>query len=164
MLLNVCWQFGNCYLLNTCWQFCVLLLLNVCWQFGITQSLNSIDRVSSFYWTRGSKLCFLTPFSYFSCYFLTLVSSQNHYLLISLCLSWLHRNPISRPVFLYLWHSKVVRRTCAPSSYAWQAWHIAQYVLPPSCKGYRIPWHHISPNRAEGGVGPARRVSGRRVE
>jgi hypothetical protein len=60
--------------------------------------LNRNDRVSSFYWTRGSKLCFLTCFSYFSCYFHILVFSLNRYLLISLCLSWLHRNPISRPV------------------------------------------------------------------
>ncbi len=31
--------------------------------------LNRKDRVSSFYWTRGSNQCFLTCFSYFSCYF-----------------------------------------------------------------------------------------------
>ena len=45
--------------------------------------LNSDDRVSSFYWTRGSTLCFLTRFSYFSCYFLILVFLQNCYSLIS---------------------------------------------------------------------------------
>ncbi len=56
--------------------------------------LNRNDRVSSFHWTRGSKQCFLTCFSYFSCYFLILVFSRNCYLLISLCLSWLHGNPI----------------------------------------------------------------------
>ncbi len=53
---------------------------------------------SSFYWTRGSKQCFLTCFSYFSCYLYILVFLQNHYLLISLRLSWLHWNLISRPV------------------------------------------------------------------
>jgi hypothetical protein len=47
--------------------------------------LNRNDRVSSFYWTRGSKLCFLTCFSYFSCYFHILVFSQNRYLLIFCC-------------------------------------------------------------------------------
>ncbi len=47
--------------------------------------LNRNDRVSSFYWTRGSKLCFLTCFSYFSCYFHILVFLQNCYLLISFC-------------------------------------------------------------------------------
>ncbi len=31
--------------------------------------LNRNDRVSSFYWIRGSKKCFLTCFSYFSRYF-----------------------------------------------------------------------------------------------
>ncbi len=46
--------------------------------------LNRNNRVSSFYWTRGSKLCFLTCFSYFSRYFHILVILQNHYLLISL--------------------------------------------------------------------------------
>ncbi len=56
------------------------------------------DRVSSFYKTRGSKLCFLTSFSYFSRYFHVLVFLQNRYLLISSQLSWLHGNPISCPV------------------------------------------------------------------
>jgi hypothetical protein len=60
--------------------------------------LNRNDRVSSFYWTRESKLCFLTCFPYFSCYLLILVFSRNHYLLISSCLSRLHGNPISRPI------------------------------------------------------------------
>ncbi len=60
--------------------------------------LNRNNRVSSFYWTRGSKLCFLTYFAYFSCYFLILVFSQNCYLLICLRLSRLHGNPISRPI------------------------------------------------------------------
>ncbi len=57
--------------------------------------LNRNDRVSSFNWTRGSKLCFLTCFSYFSHYFLILVFLQNCYSLISSCLSRLHGNLIS---------------------------------------------------------------------
>jgi hypothetical protein len=60
--------------------------------------LNQSVRVSCFYGTRGSKLCFLTCFSYFSCYFLIIVFSQHFYSLISLRLSWLHRNQISRPI------------------------------------------------------------------
>jgi hypothetical protein len=60
--------------------------------------LNGNNRVSSFYWTRGSKQCYLTCFSYFSHYFLILVFLKNCYLLISSLLSWLHGNPISRPV------------------------------------------------------------------
>ncbi len=60
--------------------------------------LNRNDRVSSFYKTRGSKQCFLTCFSYFSCYFLILVFLQNCYSVISLRLFQLHRNPISCPV------------------------------------------------------------------
>jgi hypothetical protein len=53
------------------------------------------NRVSSFYWTRGSKQCILTCFSYFSHYFLILVFLQNRYLLISSRLSWLYGKPIS---------------------------------------------------------------------
>ncbi len=61
--------------------------------------LNRNDRGSSFYKTsRGSKICFLTCFSYFSHYFLILVFLQNCYSLISLRFSWLHGNSISRPV------------------------------------------------------------------
>ncbi len=60
--------------------------------------LNRNDRVSSFYWTRGRKKCFLTCFSYFSHYFHIRVFLQNCYLLISLRLSWLHGNPISCPI------------------------------------------------------------------
>ncbi len=77
-------------------------------------SLSSNNRVSSFYWTRGSKLCFLTCFSYFSCYFLILVFLWTRYLLVYLHLSWLHGNLISCPIFSYLWHSEVVHCTCTP--------------------------------------------------
>jgi hypothetical protein len=124
--LKICWQFGICVSLNVCWRFGDLVLLNIClrfgicvslnvhWQFGIILSLNSINRVSSFCWTRGSKICFLACFPYFCCYFLILVFLQNCYLLISSRLSWLHGNLISCPVFSYLWHSEVVHRMCAP--------------------------------------------------
>ncbi len=44
--------------------------------------LNRNNRVSSFYWTRGSKLGFLTCFS---CYFHILVFLQNRYLLKMFC-------------------------------------------------------------------------------
>jgi hypothetical protein len=47
--------------------------------------LNRNNRASSFYKTRGSKLCFLTCFSYFSCYFHILVFLLNCYVLISSC-------------------------------------------------------------------------------
>ncbi len=60
--------------------------------------LNRNNRISSFSWTRGSKLYFLTCFSYFSCYFHILVFLLNCYLLISSCLSRLHGNPISPPI------------------------------------------------------------------
>jgi hypothetical protein len=36
---------------------------------GTSYPLNRNDRVITFYWARGSKQCFLTCFSYFSCYF-----------------------------------------------------------------------------------------------
>ena len=60
--------------------------------------LNRNNRVSSFYWIRGSKQCFLTCFSYFSRYFHNLVFSRNCYLINSSRPSQLHGNPISRPV------------------------------------------------------------------
>ncbi len=60
--------------------------------------LNRNNRVNSFYWTRGSKLCFLTCFPYFSRYFHILVFLLNCYFLISLRLSRLHGNPIYCPV------------------------------------------------------------------
>ncbi len=49
--------------------------------------LNSNDRVGSFYWSRGSKLGFLTSLSYLNCYFLILGFLCSHCLLVSLRLS-----------------------------------------------------------------------------
>ncbi len=49
------------------------MLLNACWQFGNTLLLSSNNRISSFYWIRGSKHCFLTSFSNLNCIFLFLV-------------------------------------------------------------------------------------------
>ncbi len=60
--------------------------------------LNRNNIVSTCYWTRRSKLCFLTCFSYFSHYFPILVFLQNCYSPISLHLSCLHGNLISCPV------------------------------------------------------------------
>ncbi len=94
-------------MLKICWRSDVLMLLNVRWWFGEILSLSSRNnRISSFYWIRGSKHCFLTSFSNLNCYFLFLVILCNRYLLVSSRLSWLRRNPISLPVFLYLWFSK----------------------------------------------------------
>jgi hypothetical protein len=76
--------------------------------------LSSNASASSFYWTRGGKHCFLTSFSYLNSYFLILVFLCKCYLLISSRLSWLHGNLISRPIFSYLWDSKVLRCTCTP--------------------------------------------------
>ncbi len=102
------------------WQSCIAKYLLAIWHYFIAKCtlatwwhpiakhtlailatsyrLNKNNKVISFYWTRGSKLCVLTYFSYFSRYFLIVVFSQNCYSLISLCLFWLHGNPISRPV------------------------------------------------------------------
>jgi hypothetical protein len=115
VLLNTRWRFGVIFLLSLRGQFGNIVLLNIHWQFGDTlitkhtlailatsYGLNRNDRVSSFYKTRGSKLCFLTCFSYFSRYFLILVFCK---IAISLHLSQLHGNPISYPIFvpLALW-------------------------------------------------------------
>ncbi len=80
--------------------------------------LNRNNRVSSFYWTRGSKLCFLTCFSYFSCYFLILVFLRKCYLLISLRLSRLNGNPISCPI------------SCTFETPSWYVVHAPQYFWP----------------------------------
>jgi hypothetical protein len=85
-----------------------------CKQFGILLVLSSNDRVSSFYWIRGSKVGFLTSFSYLNHYFRILGFLQSHYLLFSLCFSCLHKNPISCPVFSYHCNSEVLRHLCAP--------------------------------------------------
>ncbi len=65
--------------------------------------LSSNNWVSSFCWTRGSKLGFLTSFSYFSCYFLILGFLLSPYFLVPSCLSWLHGNQISPSCFLMPW-------------------------------------------------------------
>jgi hypothetical protein len=91
------------------------MALNARWQFGDILLLSSNNRISGFYWIRGgSKHCFLTSFSHLNRYFLFLVFLHNRNLLVSLRLSWLHRNPISCPAFSYLWYSKVLHCTCAP--------------------------------------------------
>ncbi len=83
--------------------------------FATSYRLNRNNRGSSFYWTRGSKLLFLTCFSNFSHYFLILVLSQNGYSLISLCLSWLFGNPISRPI------------SCTFGTPSWYVVHVPPY-------------------------------------
>ncbi len=99
--LNTCWQFGVIFLLSLRGQYGNTVSLNIHWQFGNTliakhtlailgtsYCLNRSNRVSSFYKTRGSKLCFLTCFSYFSCYFLILVFFQNRYFFVSFSAAW----------------------------------------------------------------------------
>jgi hypothetical protein len=126
------WQSYISKYLLAIWHYFIAKCMLATWQHSIAKHTPAIlatsyclkrnDIVCSFYWTRGSKLCFLTRFSYFSCYFLILVFLQNCFSLISLRLSWLQGNPISRPVFLYLWHSELVRHTCAPIFLAQNAW------------------------------------------
>ncbi len=98
------------------------MLRNVCWHFGNILLPSSNDRISSFYWIRGSKNCFLTSFSYLNCYFLFLVFLRNHYLLVSLGLSRLHGNLISHPIFLYLLFSKY--HVLHVPQYFWHTWGV----------------------------------------
>ncbi len=110
--------------------------------------LSSNNRFSSFYWIRGSKHCLLTSFSYLNCYFLFLVYLCNCYLLVSSHLSWLHGNPISHPVFSYLWYSKVLHHTCAPIFLA----HITRFLTGRRLRepGIRIRTGFLSPFRLKG--------------
>ncbi len=103
------WSFIARYLLAI-WRYFIAKCKRAIWQHPIAKHtlailatshcLNRNNRVSSFYCTRGSKLCFLTCFSFFSCYILILVFLQNCYPLISLHLSWLHGNPILVPFLI----------------------------------------------------------------
>ncbi len=91
--------------------------------------INRNYRGSSFYKTRGSKLCFLTCFSYFSCYFHILVFLWNRYILISSCpFFWLHGNTISCPVSCTIG---------TPSYYVVHAppyfWHRMHWFLEARC-------------------------------
>ncbi len=118
VLLNHCLISGNLVSLKICWQSDVLVSLNARWQFGDILLLSRNDRVSSFYWIKGSQHYFLTSCSYLNCYFLFLVFLHNRYLLVSSRLSRLHRNLISHPVFSYFLYSKY-HVVCLPPYF----WH-----------------------------------------
>ncbi len=96
------------------------MLLNARWRFGNALLLSSNNRISSFYWIRGSIHCFLTSFSNLNCYFLFLVFLCNRYLLVSSRLSWLRGNLNSHPIFLYLWYSEYHVVHAPP--YFWHTW------------------------------------------
>jgi hypothetical protein len=96
------------------------MLLNSCWWFGDILLLSSNNRFCSFNWIRGSKHFFLTCFSNLNCYILILTFLRNCYLLVSSRLSRLRKNPISHPVFLYLWNSKYHVVHAPP--YFWHTW------------------------------------------
>ncbi len=129
LLLNK-WGWFGYVLLQKCtlaiWRHHLVKCMLAIWQQPIAKHslailatsfycLNRNNRVSSFCKTRGSKLCFLTRFSYFSCYFHILVFSRNHYLRISSRLSRLHRNPVSCPV------------SCTFSTPSWYVVHAPPY-------------------------------------
>jgi hypothetical protein len=59
--------------------------------------LNRNDKVVAFIGLEGVNYV-LSRFFFFSCYFHIIVFLLNCYFLISSCLSWLHRNPISHPI------------------------------------------------------------------
>ncbi len=122
--MAIWWSFIAKYLL-VIWRYCIAKCTLAIWWHPIAKHTLAIlvtsycsnrnDRVSSFYWTRGSKLCFLTCFSYFRCYFLILEFLQNCYSLISLRLSRLHGNPISCPI------------SCTFGTPSWYAVHAPPY-------------------------------------
>ncbi len=83
------------------------------WRFGDILSLSRNDRISSFYWIRGSKHCILTSFSYLNRYFLFLVFLRNCYLLVSFaflgCAEIRFLIPFLIPLVL-----RVPHHTCTP--------------------------------------------------
>ena len=100
--------------------------------------LNRNNRVSSFYWTRGSKQCFLTCFSYFSCYFLILVFLHNCYLLILLRPFLAIWESDFLPCFLYLWHCEVVDHMCAPKFHAQQCGVSQSKTISAFCRRFLV--------------------------
>ncbi len=98
------------------------MLLNARWQFGDILLLSSNNRICSFNWIRGSKHCFITSFSNLYCYSLCLVFLHNRYVLVSSKLFWLRGNPISHPIFSYLWFSKYHVVHAPP--YFCHTWHV----------------------------------------
>ncbi len=106
------------------------MLLNACWQFGNILSLSSNDSISSLNLIRGSKHCLITSFSNLYRYFLFLVFLRNHWLLVSLSLSWLRRNPISHPIFLYLWFSEYHIKHAPP-----YFWHTSRVFSKQDARG-----------------------------
>jgi hypothetical protein len=79
---------------------------------------------------------FLTCFSYFSRYFISLVFLCNRYLLILLHPFLAAQESDFSSRFSYLWHYKVVRRTCAPKFQAPHAWFLKVRRFPPFAKGF----------------------------
>ncbi len=105
---------------------------NSCWQFGDILLLSRNDRISSFYWIRGSKHRFLTSFSNLYHSFLFLVFLRKRYLLVSLHPSRLQGNLIPHPVFI----PQVLRepcRTCAPIFLAYMT-HFLEAQVGNSCR------------------------------
>jgi hypothetical protein len=90
------------------WRSCIAKSTLAIWHYFIAKCtrailatsyrLNRNNIVSSFYETRGSKLCFSHVSLILVATNFYLVFSQNRYSLISSHLFWLHGNPISRPV------------------------------------------------------------------
>jgi hypothetical protein len=87
--------------------------------------------------TRGSKLYFITCFSYVSCYFLTLVFVK--LLLTNYFVPFLaarESNFLSH--FLYFWHSDLVHRLCAPIFQAQNAWLSQSKMLSAFCRRFLV--------------------------
>ncbi len=72
--------------------------------------LNRNNRVSSFYWTRGSKLCFLTCLSYFSCYCTFDLNSLSGLWksIFLLCSHWDYWRAGQKNKRLHLWHDMMI--------------------------------------------------------
>jgi hypothetical protein len=154
--------FGNHLLLKKRWQFGHVISLNIRWQFGDTHSLsfcgrfddnpiakhlfailatsyclNRNDRVSIIAFFRLEGVNYVSHmFSYFSRYFLILVFLRDRYLLILLRPFLAIRESDFSSRFLYLWHCKVVRHTCAPEFHAQHAGFLDVRCFPAFAKGF----------------------------
>ncbi len=98
------------------------MLLNARWLFGDILLLSRNNRISSFYWIRGSKNCFLTSFSNLYCFFLFLVFFAEALLTSFFAPFLAARESIFSSHFLYLWFSKYHLVHAPP--YFWHTWRV----------------------------------------
>ncbi len=120
-LLGIWLYFIAKFTLAIWWHPIAKLMLAI---FVTSYCLNRNNRASSFYWTRGSKLCFSTCFSYFGRYFFILVFLQKCYLLISFA------------PFSAAWESDFLSRSLVPLALWASMLYMHPHISGTECMGF----------------------------